>query len=142
MSHYKEFSIHFDADKQNIDALRIKFYDWCDKNQGILPLTEGPTGFIDRDITMHHCFLPRMISEELGISTEALNFIEEFVEEYIMWYNASEDGIDDCQRLMFINLKKLGGAAFFLGKLEGELLEEYRLAKMYLGTNVYNILID
>jgi len=139
---FKDYSVHFTLKGQTLEQIKEAF--------DILLMTEKLEK--ESDDVLHHCFLPRIVVEQRGWTTEVLDFLKGVNNRSrVCWYRATEgetieDGVIDEKKeailrdrfTMLKNLAKLNGTAFFIGAQIDGVKEEYEIAKA-LGLRIIQI---
>lgn len=140
----KDFSLHFLMDdKQTFLDVNDKFINWYegqfDSDSPIiwLDVAEYPEA-IDKPV-LHHCFLPEEDAIKKGYGTDIYDTLfAESCENQVVW-SKTDETILGCRINMLRNLARLNGVAIFIGRLEGGVEKEYRIAKGY---NLFTIHIE
>ena len=137
---FKDYSVHFTLKGQTLEQIKEAF--------DILLMTESLVK--ETDDVLHHCFLPRIVVEQRGWTTEVLDFLRQINPfKRICWYRTTEgdvayresekeESILRDRWTMLENLAKLKGTAFFIGAQIDGVKEEYEIAKS-LGLRIIQI---
>ena len=137
---FKDYSVHFTFKGQTLDEIKEAFK--------VLLMTESLEQ--ESDDVLHHCFLPRIVVEQRGWTTEVLDYLRQINPfKRVCWYRATEGDVEfrEAEKAeailrdrttMLENLAKLNGTAFFIGAQIDGVKEEYEIAKA-LGLRIIQI---